>query len=75
MAEFNQDKKSILTLIEQPIDVKLVAIVSSRYNENMEKYGKKISLSPTFDAVITWQQLFQKYSRKEYQSADQKYRK
>lgn len=71
---FAKDRTGLPALLHRPIYVRLAAIVPSGYLANLQKYGKAVSLSPSFDAVITWQQLYEKYGRYLYSQADKKYK-
>ncbi|MDD5702227.1 MAG: hypothetical protein PHU23_09290 [Dehalococcoidales bacterium] len=71
--EFKKDRDNINLLVGRPVKVSLIAIVSSQYLDNFNKYGKAKDLLSPFEKVITWKKIYQKYGRDLYIKADRTY--
>ncbi len=79
LTDIKNDKKDIKKFIkkytDENIEVKLISLASSKYYENLKKFGKPEKLD-FFDCRITWQQLADKYIEKSglFKYADELYK-
>lgn len=72
---FQKDRDDIPRITDKKTKVKVVALASSEYFENYAKYGRHDILSkPSFDAKISWKQIYALYPNRVYLDADRKYR-
>jgi len=72
---FQKDRDDIPKIVGKEIDTKIIALASSRYYENYEKFGKKDILK-NFDARISWAEIYDSYSQKDiYKQANNIYKK
>lgn len=75
--EFQKDRTNIPKITAQKLDVFVVALASSKYFKNYDKYGRRGILSkPNFNTRITWKQMSGLYNnnREIYLRADLKYK-
>jgi len=73
---FEKDRHDIRRITRKNIEVLVVALASSKYFDNYNRYGKHNILAK-FDALITWEQMNDLYnnSRGIYLQANESYKK
>ena len=68
------DKQQINNISSKSVDVNLVALVSSTYENNLSKYSTH-TVQKCFDSIITWNFIYDIYGRSIYKRADALYKK
>ncbi|MBA7581357.1 hypothetical protein ES708_23259 [subsurface metagenome] len=72
---FQKDRDDIPKIVGKEIDTKIIALASSHYYENYDKFGQKDILKK-FDACISWADIYDSYNpRYIYKQADDIYGK
>lgn len=72
--EFGADNKKVRELIDREgFEVKTIALASSRYFDNFDKYGDQDAPN-VFDGRLTWSQAHEKYSDPLLAQADKMYK-
>lgn len=72
---FQKDRADIPKIIDKEIDTKIIALASSKYYENYEKFGQNDILK-IFDACISWAEIYNSYNQRDiYKQANDIYKK
>ena len=70
---FEKDRHDIRRITGENIEVLVVALASSKYFDNYNRYGKHNILAK-FDARITWEEMYDLYKNEIYLKAKGKYK-
>jgi hypothetical protein len=70
---FEKDITLIKEMIDQPIEVNMIALASSTYYKNHNKFGDK-SIRECFDAEISWAEMYELYNDPVLLRAEQVYK-
>ena len=70
---FEKDRHDIRRITGKNIEVLVVALASSKYFDNYNRYGKHNILAK-FDARITWEEMYDLYKNEIYLKAKGKYK-
>ena len=72
---FQKDRDDIPKIVGKEIDTKIIALASSKYYENYEKFGQNDMLK-IFDACISWAEIYDSYNQRDiYKQANDIYKK
>ena len=72
---FQKDRDDIPKTVDRKIDTKIIALASSQYYKNYEKFGQN-NILEYFDARISWIEIYDSYSKRNiYKQADDIYNK
>ena len=72
---FQKDRDDIPKIAGKKIDTKIIALASSKYYENYEKFGQNDMLT-NFDACVSWTEIYDLYNQRDiYKQANDIYKK
>lgn len=75
MRAFQKDRDDIPKIVGKQIDTNIIALASSHYYENYDKFGQNDMLKK-FNACISWAEIYDSYSQRDiYKQADDIYNK